>query len=322
MSEPVISEPVMNEPVTSDSAPPRPGSALPAAVPPAGYERTDPLVGVDQAVRHSEGLEGAASEHSGLGHDRSEYDGLAHHGLLESVQSLLTIVTVAVFVITFIVQPFRIPSGSMEQTLLVGDFLLVNKQALAPGGRLWSWLLPYERVKRGDIIVFHYPVDPAIHLVKRVVGLPGDKLHLERGLVFVNGEQLHEPYAIYGPSHPDVFRDSFPATRDGDPGIEPQWWIEMHRYVQNGELTVPAGRYFVMGDNRNDSQDSRYWGFVPRESIVGQPWIIYFSLRHAGGDERSVLPAEPEPQHGGQLGFVVNSLEDLARWDRSFRVVR
>lgn len=234
----------------------------------------------------------------------------------------MTIITVAVFVITFIVQPFRIPSGSMEQTLLVGDFLLVDKQTFAVPGKWWSHLLPYEPIRRGDIIVFHYPVEPSIHLVKRVVGLPGDTLHLERGLVFVNGEQLHEPYAIYQPTHPDAFRDSFPAMREGDAGIEPQWWIEMRHYVHGGELTVPAGRYFVMGDNRNDSQDSRYWGFVPRETIVGQPWIIYFSLRHPGGDEQSVLPAAAEPQHGGPLGFVANALGDLARWDRSFRVVR
>ena len=245
-----------------------------------------------------------------------------HHGLLDSLQSLLTIITVAVFILTFVAQPFRIPSASMENTLLVGDFLLVNKQVFAPAGKVWAWLLPYETVRRRDVIVFHYPVDPSIHLVKRVVGVPGDRLRLGRGLVFINGDQLHEPYAIYRSTHPDVFRDSFPALSEGDPGIEPQWWIDLPHYVQAGELVVPPDRYFVMGDNRNDSQDSRYWGFVPMDSIVGQPLLIYFSLRESNGTGSGELPAETQPPRNGDLGKVVGVIEDLARWDRTLQVVR
>lgn len=243
------------------------------------------------------------------------------HGALASVQSLLTIVTIAVFIITFVVQPFRIPSGSMENTLLVGDFLLVNKQVFAPAGKFAAAFLPYEPVQTHDIIVFHYPVDPSIHLVKRVVAVPGDTLHLERGLVFVNGEQLHEPYAIYRPSHPDSFRDNFPAMRVEDPAIEPDWRAQLPQFVHQGELAVPANNYFVLGDNRNDSQDSRYWGFVPMRNIVGQPLLIYFSLNDTPPDEPSVLSNNPAPARKGAFHLLLNRLQDFARWDRSFRAV-
>ena len=252
-----------------------------------------------------------------------------HAGLLTSVQSLLTIITVSVFIITFVVQPFRIPSPSMVQTLLVGDFLLVNKQTFAPSGLISRILLPYQPVRRGDIIVFHYPVDPELHLVKRVIGLPGDRLHLEHGAVFVNGGALHEPYAVYRRSYADAFRDNFPAMGDMDPGVDTHWWAEMRQYVHGGELTVPPGSYFVMGDNRNDSQDSRYWGFVPQQSIVGQPLLVYFSLRVPGppdglptNDPANEARWDAKRSSTGPLGRFLNDLEDLARWDRSFRVVK
>ncbi|MHB1022799.1 MAG: signal peptidase I [Acidobacteriaceae bacterium] len=241
-------------------------------------------------------------------------------GVLLSLQSFCTIITIAIFIITFIVQPFRIPSESMEQTLLVGDFLLVNKQVLEPAGELGRWLLPYTPVKRGDIVVFHYPVDSSLHLVKRVIGVPGDHLHLKNGLVFINGKPLHEPYAMYVPSRPDSFRDNFPLMPAADPGVDTRWWLGMHRYVRNGDLVVPPGEYFVMGDNRNDSEDSRYWGFVPLANIVGQPWIVYFSLRHVGAI--AGLPDAEAQQHAGSLGFLVDSLDNLARWDRSFHIIR
>lgn len=246
-----------------------------------------------------------------------------HVGVLLSLQSFCTIITVAIFIITFVVQPFRIPSESMEQTLLVGDFLLVNKQVLQPGGgTLGHWLLPYTPVKRGDIVVFHYPVDSSMHLVKRVIGVPGDRLHLKNGLVFINGRLLDEPYAMYLPSHPDSFRDNFPLVPAADPGVDTRWWLGMHHYVRNGDLVVPPGQYFVMGDNRNDSEDSRYWGFVPQANIVGQPWIVYFSLRHAGEPIAGLPDAEAQQQHAGTLGFLVDSLDNLARWDRSFHIIR
>ncbi len=251
------------------------------------------------------------------------------HRMLDSVQSLLTIIVIAVFILTFIVQPFRIPSASMEPTLLVGDFLLVNKQVFAPAGHVWKWLLPYQDVEPKDVIVFRYPVDPSIHLVKRVVAIPGDHLHLEHGLVFIDGEQLHEPYAIYRPTHPDAYRDNFPSNRESDAGIRPQWWAQMNQYVHGDELSIPPRRYFAMGDNRNDSEDSRYWGFVPRNNIVGQPLLIYFSLRDTEDDQEARLqspktgpPPGRTPAHRGLIGFLMSGLEGIARWDRSFTVVR
>ena len=235
----------------------------------------------------------------------------ANDSLLIMLQSLARIVTIALFFLTFIAQPFRIPSASMERTLLVGDFLLVNKQVYGPPG-IWSHLLPYGNIQRGEIIVFHYPVDPTMHLVKRVVGLPGDRLHLVNGHVFVNGIALREPYAVYRPSRADNYRDNFPQMEDADPAIETRWWIQMRSLVQDGELTVPPNSYFVMGDNRNDSQDSRYWGFVPRAAIVGEPLLIYLSLREPDTAEplTRIPPAPPE------------SILNKARWERTLHIIR
>jgi signal peptidase I len=242
-------------------------------------------------------------------------------GFLAAVQSLIYIVVVAVFIITFCVQPFRIPSGSMEPTLLVGDFLLVDKQSPSVGdsGRL----LPSVGVRRGEVIVFHYPVDPALHLVKRVVGLPGDHIKLREGRVFINGTPITEPYAVYRPSGPDNFRDNFPRLQSADPDIDSRWWIRMRTLIDNGELIVPADNYFVLGDNRNNSEDSRYWGFVPKGAIVGQPIVIYFSLRQGGGDEtpalaRSLAAEDSNHKHSSAMDPVT----DFARWDRTLRVVR
>ena len=205
-------------------------------------------------------------------------------GLLIHAQALLEIVVVALFIAGFIVQPFRIPSSSMQPTLLVGDFLLGDKQAFAPTGAVpgfgssFDKILPPTIVKRGDLVVFHFPVDPTIHLVKRVIGLPGDRLHLRDGLVILNGTPLSEPYAVYSPAPPDSFRDDFPSLRSADPNVDPRWWAQLRRSIVNGEIVVPPNRYFVMGDNRNNSEDSRYWGFVSRDAIVGRPLLVYFSI--------------------------------------------
>ena len=241
---------------------------------------------------------------------------ISESGLLPMLQSLARIVTIALFILTFIVQPFRIPSASMERTLLVGDFLLVNKQVYGPAGA-WRWLLPYGKIQRGEIVVFHYPVDASLYLVKRVIGLPGDSVRLVSGVVYVNGTPLHEPYAIYRPSRMDNFRDNFPQMGEADPGVETRWWIQMRSLVKNGELTVPPGCYFVMGDNRNDSQDSRYWGFVPRATIVGEPLLIYLSLREPDTEA-------PPPRPGATAVTEVPApapLLDRVRWSRTLKVV-
>ncbi len=229
---------------------------------------------------------------------------LVHHppvGILPAVQSLLYVMIVALFLTTFTVQPIRIPSGSMEPTLLVGDFLLLDRQAVSSDNLL---LMPPTGIRRGDVVVFHDPVDdPSIHLVKRVIGLPGDRIYLRANRVFVNGRPLKEPYAVYRASLPDGYRDEFPNLSTMDARVDPAWWIRLRNLVKQGEITVPTGDYFVLGDNRNESDDSRYWGFVPRSYIVGEPVMVYFSYR------------QPETQT--TLGW-----KNFARWDRTFHIIR
>jgi signal peptidase I len=199
-------------------------------------------------------------------------------GPLSAIKALLEIVIAALFLLTFVLQPSRIPSQSMEPTVHAGDLLLIDKQSFAPS-RALGRILPPPTIKRGDLIVFHYPVDASLHLVKRVIGLPGDRLRMRAGRVLLNEQPLPEPYAFYSDARPNGFRDDFPSLRQADPNVDPQWWIEMRRSIHAGEMTVPPNCYFVLGDNRNDSEDSRYWGFVPRDAIVGRPLLVYFSLR-------------------------------------------
>lgn len=238
-------------------------------------------------------------------------------GMMEMTRSLLVVLVVALFILTFIVQPFRIPSESMERTLLVGDFLLVNKAAYAPAGP-WGWLMPYHNVKRGDVVVFHFPPHPPEHVVKRVIGVPGDHIHLQNGVAWVNGEAQDEPYAVFEPAYADDFRDNFPTELYTDPGVDPQWWMEMRRNVREGDLVVPPDEYFVLGDNRNFSRDSRYWGFVPADHIVGRPFVIYFSLRQTSTTD----VAESPDDRLGQKNDPLSRMKNFARWDRFLRVVR
>jgi signal peptidase I len=241
----------------------------------------------------------------------------SHPDWLVSLQSLLTTVVIAVFVITFIIQAFQIPSESMERTLLIGDYLLVDKLCYG-GSRFLDHILPYRTVHRGDIVVFHYPVHPNEHFVKRVVGVPGDRLRLINREVYVNGSHLQEPYVQHVSSRHDVFRDEFPRLDVLAPGMEGGWWLQMRKLVEDGELIIPEGSYFVLGDNRDDSDDSRYWGFVPRENIVGRPLLIYWSVRSVEDD----LPVSSTP--GAKLyhfAYAVSHLFQVTRWDRTFRVV-
>src|ERR1700729_3535039 len=231
-------------------------------------------------------------------------------GLSGSVQSLLGTVVIAVFVITFIVQAFQIPSPSMENTLLVGDYLLVNKLCYGGGG-VADPLMPYRRVQRGDIVVFHYPVNPAQHFVKRVIGVPGDRVRLINKQVFVNGVLLKEPYAHFSRPSNDSFRDSFPRL-DVAAGETPEWWVQLRKLVEDGQLIVPQGHYFVMGDNRDDSQDSRYWGFVPRENIIGRPLVIYWSVQD--WDRNPSASVEGRLYH---LAYAVTHIFQITRWNRT-----
>ncbi len=243
-----------------------------------------------------------------------------HHLLptvADTVRSLLAMVVVALFILTFLVQPFRIPSESMERTLLVGDFLLVNKVIYSPGG-IFQRLLPYRDPEHGDVVVFRFPLDPEDYVVKRVIGVPGDRIHLSGGVVYRNGTAVREPYAVYETAYHDLFRDNFPAGTYTDPGVDTRWWTALRSATENGDVVVPAGSYFVMGDNRNHSRDSRYWGFVPRSAILGRPFVIYFSLREPSATD---MPALPDDKLGHE-NDPVNSVVDFARWDRMLRIVR
>ena len=233
----------------------------------------------------------------------------------EAFASLLQTVVVALFLLTFILEPYLIPSESMEHTLLVGDFLLVNKQIYASADKLSRWLLPYREVSRGDIIVFHHPNPP--FLVKRVVGIPGDRLRIEDGRVFVNGQVQDEPYAAFEPAASNPFRDDFPAKVYTDPQVDPLWWRQMQNLTSNGELVVPPGEYFVLGDNRNHSLDSRFWGFVPRSQIIARPLVIYFSLTRPSTTDVQQA-ADDRLGHDRELP---SKLTGFARWKRIFHVV-
>ncbi len=239
-------------------------------------------------------------------------------GVLGSLQSLAVTIVIAIFVITFVVQAFQIPSESMENTLLIGDYLLVDKVHYASGG-MWGEILPYEPIQRGDIIVFRYPVHPQQHFVKRVIGLPGDHIRLRDKRVFVNGKPLRESYVVYRSAARDFYRDDFPRTDFLNPNVDARWWLQLQGLVHGGELTVPPDRYFVLGDNRDESLDSRYWGFVPRENIIGRPLLIYWSMRR---------PSRLGPLSdnlGDRLvyfAYTVTHLVQEARWDRTFHLVR
>ena len=238
----------------------------------------------------------------------------------EALASLLVLVIASLFLHTFVLQPLVIPSESMEHTLLVGDFLLFNKQIYAPACRLTSWALPYRPVQRGDIIVFHHSQPPL--LVKRVVGVPGDRLRIEDGQVFVNGVALNEPYVAFEPAPPNSFRDNFPAEIYTDPEVDPDWWREMQSRTQHGELTVPPGEYFVLGDNRNHSKDSRFWGFVPRQAIIARPLIIYFSLsRPSSTDIDPALAQQASDDRLGHERELGERIAGFARWGRILHVV-
>ena len=215
---------------------------------------------------------------------------------------------------TTLVQAFVIPTGSMEDSLLIGDHLLVDKLSYAPAGPVSVHLLPYEQPKHGDIIVFRYPVDIKQTFVKRVIGVPGDRIRLVNKQVYRNGEKLYEPYTFFKTDYIDPYRDNFPAMPNMQVLSRGVDMLE-HNLV-NGEVVVPPDSYFAMGDNRDLSLDSRYWGFVPRENIVGKPLIIYWSY-----DASTEALAGPTIS----VDHIVDLLEHFfskTRWRRTFKLVR
>ena len=235
----------------------------------------------------------------------------------EYVESLLVTIILALFGTTFLVQAFKIPSSSMEKTLLVGDHLLVNKFGFAgfPGGPFG--LLPYREVQRGDIIVFKYPFPPYPHFVKRAVGLPGDRLKIVERQIFINGEPLREPYKIHDPELPRRLNDNFPSSENYFyHWMEPSWAAEVEQLIEGDEIVIPKGKYFALGDNRDNSQDSRYWGLVDRSNIIGRPLLIYWSYAQPEDEWEEVVDENPSPPNALTAFFA------RARWKRFFHLVR
>jgi signal peptidase I len=222
-------------------------------------------------------------------------------------------ILILLFGTTTLVQAFIVPTPSMDTTVMVGDHLLVDKLSYAPEGSVSRYLLPYTAPKRGDIIVFRYPMDISQNYVKRVMGVPGDHIHLVNKVVYLNGKPLlNEPYAQHIFPNPDPYRDNFPTEPDGPVYDRAKQMLAEH--VQNGELVVPADSYFAMGDNRDNSLDSRYWGFVPRENIIGKPLLIFWSYDAPTAD---------------LVGYSADHFIDLAknfffktRWERELKLVR
>ena len=238
--------------------------------------------------------------------------------LSESISGIAAVFVSGLFIITFIVQAFEIPSGSMEDTLLVGDHVFVDRLTPMRKAKYIDSIMAYREVKRGDIIVFLHPKEPGMYVVKRVMGLPGDKIHLQNGVVYRNGEALNEPYLHPHDRAPNAYRDYFPAAPAGPmDGVYSEWPMEMRENLQNGELVVPKDSYFGMGDHRDVSLDSRYWGFIPRENIVGRPLFIYWSFVTPNDQyERKAM--------GERVSFLMHVIVhffDETRWSRMFHLV-
>jgi signal peptidase I len=239
---------------------------------------------------------------------------------VEFLASLAAVLVTGLFIITFIVQAFEIPSSSMENTLLIGDHVFVNREQFAPATRWAGPLLPYRQIHRGDIVVFLSPAEPGLYVVKRIMGVPGDHIHLRDGVVYRNGEKLEEPYVIHsGRDSYNPYRDNFPAVPPSDfNNVTPEWQLMIKQYIQGDDLVVPADSYFGMGDNRDVSYDSRYWGFIPRKNVIGRPMFIYWSFETP---PNQYLEKEFS-QRIGFLAHVVIHFFDETRWRRTFRMVR
>ena len=218
------------------------------------------------------------------------------------------------FFFTSVAQPYVIPSGSMEGTLLTGDHVFVDKLVYEPPGAISSRLLPYRNVRRGDIIVLRDPVDLSKDLVKRAIGIPGDHIRLVDKQLILNGHAVNEPYVQHILPYIDQYRDNFPDAPP-DPSVMAPAIAMLTEHVVNGELLVPPGCVFAMGDNRDNSLDSRYWGFVPRQNIEGTPLVIYWSFDAPEADLTN-----------GNIGIdhmmdILTHFFTKTRWSRTLKLV-
>ena len=204
----------------------------------------------------------------------------------EYFESLAIAVVLALFVRTFVFQAFKIPTGSMEPNLLIGDHLIVNKMIFAPtANAVERAILPGRPIERGDVVVFKYPKDPERDFIKRVIGLPGDRLELRQKQIYINDQAVDQPFAFFTPAGQGT-------AVPGDLRFD------------YGPVVVPRGQYFMMGDNRDFSEDSRFWGFLPAAYVKGQALFIYFSFVT---DQPSVGPSRPQEGFAGvRWGRILN----------------
>jgi signal peptidase I len=245
---------------------------------------------------------------------------------MEALASICTILALGMFVFGFIFQNFEIPSGSMLNTLLIGDHVVVDRITLSPPTQ-WAPFVHYRPVRRGDIIVFEKPnpESPDLILVKRAIAIPGDHIHLRNGVVYLNGVAQTEPYALQ-PSADGVGQAAFQPYRDDFPSVTPSpdeqvtevWREELPTHIQGDDLVVPPGFVFAMGDNRTESLDGRYWGFVPQQNILGRPLFVYWSFETPADEENKTSVAD-------RIGFMFHIVTHIftdTRWMRTFHVIR
>lgn len=242
----------------------------------------------------------------------------------EFIASMASVLVTGLFIITFIVQAFEIPSSSMENTLLIGDHVFVDRVRFAPPTAGLGLVLPYREIQRNDIVVFVSVDTPGMYIVKRIVGLPGDHLHVDHGDLYRNGEKLSESYVVHKESN--IPENEFTRYRDNFPKYPPvfgmdmpqEWILTMGSHIEGGDIVVPSDSYFGMGDNRDVSKDSRYWGFIPRANVIGRPVFIYWSFETPRDQYEKNSIAD-------RIGFIVHVIVHFfteTRWSRTLHIVR
>ena len=254
-----------------------------------------------------------------------EQDEKPQESAIEFLASIAGVLVAGLFIITFILQAFEIPSSSMEDTLLIGDHVFVNRERFATPTRWMGPLLPYREPRDGDTVVFLSPAEHGLFVVKRIIGVPGDRIHLRDDVVYRNGEKLDEPYVQHkgDPNDPDnerrPYRANFPSIAPSSiDQLSPDWEADLKSHVQGEDIVVPSNSYFAMGDNRDVSYDGRYWGFIPRSNIIGRPMFIYWSF---------ITPPDQYQmrEFSDRAGFFAHTIIhffDETRWRRTLRIIK